>query len=78
MFNEKEDLRKRIFPLKLTQVAKKATEALRENHHLREEKNFEKRKEIRKLNKRKFTKRSLKEGLRRRHHDKGAPVVLVG
>ena len=49
MFNEKEDLRKRIFPLKLTQVAKKATEALRENHHLREEKNFEKEKEIRKM-----------------------------
>ena len=46
MFNEKEKFKKRIFPLKLTQVAKKATEALRENHHLRKEKNFEKRKRL--------------------------------
>ena len=46
---KKKNLKKEIFPLKLTQVAKKATEALRENHHLREEKNFEKRKEIRKM-----------------------------
>ena len=40
LFNEKEKFKKRIFPLKLTQVAKKATEALRENHHLREENRF--------------------------------------
>nr|DAN30403.1 MAG TPA: hypothetical protein [Caudoviricetes sp.] len=37
---KKKNLRKGFFPLKLTQVAKKATEALRENHHLREENRF--------------------------------------